>query len=156
MFATNHVLSGIAIGRLLERRPATALVVGVGSHLVLDMVPHWGCELGTVTNRQQFLRYAQRDGILGLVAALGGLAAVDRRARPATLAAIAGATVLDADKPAMYFWGKNPFPLAVRRIHSWAQNESPEGMPNEIVFGLSCALADVVIAVRSRRRVVTP
>ena len=51
---------------------------------------------------------------LGLVAALGGLAAVDRRARLATLAAIAGATVLDADKPAMYFWGRNPFPLAVR------------------------------------------
>ena len=74
----------------------------------------------------------------------------------ATFAAIAGATLLDADKPAMYFWRKNPFPRAVRRIHTWAQNESPEGMPNEILFGVSCALADAVIAVQSRRRVLTP
>ena len=44
MFVTNHVLSGVVIGRLLERHPVSAFVVGVGSHLALDMVPHWGCE----------------------------------------------------------------------------------------------------------------
>jgi hypothetical protein len=156
VFVTNHVLSGVAIGRVLERRPVTAFAVGVASHLALDMVPHWGCKLRTVGDSQQFLRYARRDGTLGLVAALGAIAAVDRRARLATLAAIVGATLLDADKPMMYFWRRNPFPRAVRRIHVWAQNESPEGMPNEIVFGVSCALADAVIAVQSRRRVVTP
>jgi hypothetical protein len=156
VFVTNHVLSGVVIGRVLEQRPVTAFVVGVASHLALDMVPHWGCQLRTVPDWQQFLRYAQRDGILGLVTALGALAAVDRRVRLATLAAIAGATLLDADKPAMYFWRKNPFPRAVRRVHAWAQNESPEGMSNEIVFGVSCALADAVIAVQSRRRVVAP
>lgn len=156
MFVTNHVLSGVAIGRVFEQRPGTAFAVGVASHLALDMVPHWGCKLRTVDDWQQFLRYAQRDGVLGLVAALGALAAVDRKARLATFAAIAGATLLDADKPAMYFWRKNPFPRAVRRIHAWAQNESPEGMPNEILFGVSCALADAVIAVQGRRRVVTP
>ncbi len=156
MFVTNHVLSGVAIGRVLEQRPVTAFAVGVVSHLALDMVPHWGCKLRTVDDWQQFLRYAQRDGILGLAVALGALAAVDRKARLATFAAIAGATLLDADKPAMYFWRKNPFPRAVRRIHTWAQNESPEGMPNEILFGVSCALADAVIAVQSRRRVLTP
>ena len=30
MFVTNHVLSGVVIGRLLERRPVAAFVVGVG------------------------------------------------------------------------------------------------------------------------------
>jgi hypothetical protein len=152
VFATNHVLSGVVIGRLLERRPVTAFVVGVASHLALDMVPHWGCQQRTAEDRQRFLRYAQRDGILGLVTTLGAVAAVDRRGRSATLAAIAGATLLDADKPAVYFWGRNPFPRWVRRIHAQAQNESPEGMPNEIAFGVSCALADAVIAVQSRRR----
>ena len=44
MFVTNHVLSGVVVGRLLERHPVAAFVVGVGSHLALDMVPHWGCE----------------------------------------------------------------------------------------------------------------
>ena len=43
MFVTNHVLSGVVIGRLLEQRPVTAFAAGVGSHLVLDWVPHWGC-----------------------------------------------------------------------------------------------------------------
>jgi hypothetical protein len=36
MFVTNHVLSGVVVGRLLERHPVAAFVVGVGSHLALD------------------------------------------------------------------------------------------------------------------------
>jgi hypothetical protein len=152
VFATNHVLSGVVIGRLLERRPLAAFAVGVASHLALDMVPHWGCQQRTTEDRERFLRYARRDGIVGLATTLGAVAAVPRAARPATLAAIAGATLLDADKPAVYFWGRNPFPRVVRRIHAQAQNESPQGMPNEIAFGVSCALLDVLIAAQGRRR----
>ncbi len=152
MFVTNHVLSGVVIGRVLERHPIAAFAVGVVSHLALDTVPHWGCELRTVEDWDSFVRYARRDGVLGLAATLCATGAIDRRARSATLAAIAGATLLDADKPMLYFWGRNPFPRAVRRLHARAQNESAEGMPNEILFGLVCAVADSVIAVRSRRR----
>ncbi len=64
---------------------------------------------------------------------------------------MAGAVLLDADKPMIYYFGRNPFPRAVRRIHARAQNESPEGIPNEILFGVSCAIADAVLAVSSRR-----
>lgn len=156
MFATNHVLSGVVVGRAFERRPLAAFAVGVASHLALDMVPHWGCELKDSEGRRRFVAYARRDGLLGLAVALGATAAVPRRARLATLAAIAGATLLDADKPAVYFWGRNPFPRPVRRLHTWAQNESPEGMPNEIAFGVSCAVADALIAARGRRRAATP
>ncbi len=152
MFVTNHVLSGVVIGRLLERHPVSAFVVGVGSHLALDMVPHWGCEQGTAAGKQLFLRYATRDGLVGLFAMGCAAAAVDRRARTATVAAMVGASLLDADKPAMHFFGRNPFPMVVRRIHSRAQNESPQGLPNEIVFGLACAIADAALAVNGRRR----
>ncbi len=152
MFVTNHVLSGVVIGRLLERHPVSAFVVGLGSHLVQDMVPHWGCELTTADGRQLFLRYAKRDGLLGLFAVACAAGAVDRRARVATLAAIAGAVLLDADKPMIHFWGRNPFPRTVRRIHARVQNESPQGMPNEIAFGLSFAIADAVIVGQGRRR----
>jgi hypothetical protein len=152
VFATNHVLSGVVIGRVFERRPVAAFVAGVASHLVLDMVPHWGCQRKTPEGRERFFRYAQRDGLLGLAVTLGATSAVHPRARVATLAAIAGATLLDADKPALYFWGKNPFPPIVRTIHARAQNESPDGMPNEIAFGVTCALADAFIAVQGRRR----
>jgi hypothetical protein len=152
MFVTNHVLSGVVIGRLLERHPITAFVVGVGSHLVLDMVPHWGREESTPAGSQLFLRYAKRDGLVGLLAMVCAAAAVDRQARKATLAAMAGAALLDADKPMMLYFGRNPFPMVVRRIHARAQNESPQGMRNEIVFGVACALMDAVLAVNSRHR----
>ena len=152
MFVTNHVLSGIAIGRYFERRPVTAFAVGVGSHLLLDMVPHWGCVKGTADGEDLFLGYAKRDGIVGLITMAGAVWAVDRQARAATLAAMLGAALLDADKPSAYFFGFDPFPKAVRRIHMWAQNESPKGLPNEFAFGIACATADAAIAVSSRRR----
>ena len=152
MFVTNHVLSGVVIGRLLERRPVAAFVVGVGSHLALDMVPHWGCELRSADGKELFFRYAKRDGLLGLFVMACAAGAVGRRARNATIAAMVGAVLLDADKPMIHYFGRNPFPMAVRRIHTRAQNESPEGLPNEILFGVSCAIADAVLAVSSRRR----
>ena len=152
MFVTNHVLSGVVIGRLLERHPVTAFVVGVGSHLVLDMVPHWGCGKSTPEDRELFLRYAKRDGLVGLMTMACAAGAVHRRARAATIAAMVGATLLDADKPLMYYLGRDPFPRAIRRIHGRAQNESPQGLPNEIVFALTCAIADAAIAVKGRRR----
>ena len=126
-FVTNHVLSGVAIGRYFERRPVTAFAVGVGSHLAFDMVPHWGCEKGTTDGEGLFLRYSKRDGIFGLITMAGAVWTVDRQARVATLAAMLGAALLDADNPSGYFFGIDPFPNAVSRIHKRAQNESPQG-----------------------------
>ena len=152
MFVTNHVLSGVVIGRLLERRPVAAFVVGVGSHLVLDMVPHWGCDLNQPAGEARFLRFATRDGLLGLTAMALAAGAAARRARPAMVAAMAGAALLDMDKPMLHFFGRNPFPDPVQRLHAAVQNESEDNLPNELAFGASCALADAVIVLRGRRR----
>ena len=151
MFVTNHVLSGVIIGRFLKRRPVAAFVVGVGSHLALDMVPHWGCDMRSAEGRQRFLRNAQRDGLLGLLVMACAAGAVDRRSRKATIAAMAGAALLDADKPMVFYFRRNPFPRVVRQIHARAQNESAQGMPNEILFGVSCAIADAVLVANARR-----
>ncbi len=151
MFVTNHVLSGVLIGRALERRPVAAFVAGVGSHLVLDAMPHYGfAGHGAELETEQFLRMAKRDGLLGLAAMATAIMAVDRRARLATAAAMAGAVLLDLDKPSLHFFGFNPFPLSVRRIHERIQNESPRRMPLEVGYGLAFAVADVV-ATRSAR-----
>jgi hypothetical protein len=56
VFVTTHVLSGLLIGRVLKKRPAAALPAGIGSHLVLDAIPHWGCRSG----RTHFLTVAER------------------------------------------------------------------------------------------------
>jgi hypothetical protein len=150
VFVTNHALSGVLIGRALERRPAAAFVVGIGSHLAVDMIPHWGCDKEADGYPERFLRVAKRDGLLGLAAMAACTLAVDRRARPAVLAAMAGAVLLDLDKPCGHFFGFNPFPGAVRRIHSWAQNESESGMANEFTFGVAFAVVDAAAAALSR------
>jgi hypothetical protein len=153
VFVTNHVLSGALIGRVLERRPVAAFVVGVASHLVLDAVPHWGCDTDQPGGANQFLVVAKRDGLLGLTAMALATLLVAKEGRLATLAAMAGAALLDLDKPCVHFFHKNPFPKVVRDVHDWVQNESPEGLPSEIRFGVAFAAADGLAAVLAQRNV---
>ena len=152
MFVTNHVLSGVLIGRALERRPAAAFVVGVGSHLLVDAIPHWGCDRSAPDAQERFLRVARRDGVLGLGVMAAAALAVDPKARPAVVAAMAGAALLDLDKPIEHFFGVYPFPDPVRRLHVWIQNESTTGLPKELAFGAVCTVIDAVVALGSRRR----
>lgn len=136
MFVTNHALAGALIGRLLPGRPITAFVIGAGSHLALDAVPHWGCEMWRPGGPRKFLEVARRDGVLGLSVMAAATLLVDRRSRPAVVSAMAGAVLLDLDKPCLHFFGRNPFPTVVQRVHSRVQRESPEAMPKEIFYGL--------------------
>jgi len=152
MFVTNHVLSGALIGRALERRPVAAFALGVASHLVLDTVPHWGCDKHKPGGAEEFLVVARRDGLLGLSAMAVAMLISRKSARPATVAAMVGAALLDLDKPLLHFFGRNPFPKAVNRFHNRIQNESPEGMANEIRFGLAFATVDVAAAIMGHRR----
>ncbi len=152
MFVTNHVLSGVLIGRVLEDHLVAAFAVGVGSHLVVDMIPHWGCDMSAEDGPDRFLAAARRDGLLGLATMGAAALAVDRQARPAVVAAMAGAALLDLDKPIMYFFGVYPYPDLVRRVHLWCQNESTDGMPKEVGFGVVFAVIDAVAALGTRRR----
>jgi hypothetical protein len=151
VFVTNHVLSGALIGRLTTQRPVTAFVVGVASHLALDAVPHWGCDVRRPGGPEKFLAAAKRDGLLGLAAIAGVTLTVERPARSATLAAMAGAVLLDLDKPVMHFFGRDPFPLLISNLHRRIQNESPNGLRNEIGFGVVFAALDATAAALSRR-----
>jgi hypothetical protein len=152
VFVTNHVLSGVLIGQAMEGRPMAAFAAGVASHLALDAIPHWGCDKGEKGGLEQFLRVAKRDGTLGLATMTAAALAVDRRSRSATIAAMAGAVLLDLDKPSVYFFGVNPFPAIVRRVHRQVQNESPDGMPNEIASGVLFVLADTIVTSMRRHR----
>ncbi len=129
-----------------------AFAVGVGSHLVLDAIPHWGCDVDTPDGARLFLRVARRDGLIGLAVGIGASTLVGRQLRPSTVAAIAGAVLLDLDKPFDHFFDLRPFPLAVQHLHGWVQNESPKGLPGELFAGLVMAVADVGI-IQSRSRV---
>jgi hypothetical protein len=79
---------------------------------------------------------AKRDGVLGLAVMAGAALAVERPARTATVAAMAGAV---------------PFPAIVQRVHQEIQNESRAGMPNELRFGAAFALADLLTLWRARQ-----
>src|ERR1700722_17991785 len=150
MFVTNHVLSGVLVGRLLKERPAAAFAVGVGSHLVLDAIPHWGCDREAPGGEERFVKAAKRDGLLGLAALAVAVAAVDRSARWATALAIAGAVLLDLDKPIEYFFGLYPCPAVDAQIHAAVQNESYDGMKREFVYGAVLGSAATASTLRGR------
>ena len=150
MFVTNHVLAGALIGRRYPGRPGAAFLVGLGSHLAMDAVPHWGCDVTVAGGSERFLRAARRDGVLGLVLAGAALLATDRRHRASTAAAISGSVLLDIDKPMEYFFGVNPIPAPVQELHGGIQRESERGMPVEVAAGVLLALAELRSSWRRR------
>ncbi len=122
MFITNHALAGAAVG-LVVRRPAAAFVAGLASHLAMDMVLHWGDDVSW----DEFVKVARVDGAVGLGVCAVVLAAAPSPARRAVAAGVAGACLIDMDKPGRHFFGRSPFPAVVDRFHGRIQNERPIG-----------------------------
>ena len=148
MFITNHVLAGTLAGSLFRRRPVLAFAVGFGTHIAMDMTPHWG---NPTLTKDGFYAVAKRDGLLGLgTIALVTIAGVPPRR--ALLAGIAGAAILDSDKPAEHFFGMNPFPKWIDEFHMRIQRESPEGMRTELAFGVALAAISAAVLIGRRRR----
>jgi hypothetical protein len=151
MFVTNHALSGALIGRALKGRPVAAFVAGMTSHLLLDTVPHWGCDMHQPGGPEKFYAAAQKDGLLGLATLAAGALTVEPAARASTVAGMLGAVLPDLDKPMVHFFNVNPFPRAFQRFHEQLQSESPEGLTNELRFGFGFTLANVLFTSRARR-----
>ncbi len=137
MFVTNHVLAGALVGLCLPRNPAQAFAGGVVSHVIMDLTPH--CGDATLT-AEEFFEIAKRDGLLGL-----GVLAVVMAATPAprrgVVAGVAGAVLLDLDKPCRQFFGVDPFPRWLSRFHHWIQSEAPHRLPHEVAAGSVLAIA---------------
>lgn len=141
MLVTNHVLAGALIGAAV-RRPALALALGIGSHVAMDITPHWGLPHGKGLQDPEFLRVAYRDGFAGL-AAMGSVYALARGRRLPVLAGMVGAALLDMDKPSRHFFGRSPFPAAVDRVHAEIQvgREHGHRMGQELVVAAGLAVA---------------
>jgi len=150
VFITNHALAGAAIGAVV-RRPVPAFVTGVVSHVVMDLTLHFG---EADMEWDEFLKLARVDGIVGL----GVTAAVAATAPPAmrrsALAGLAGACLIDLDKPGRHFFGRSPFPRIVDRFHHRIQNEAPQGGWVEAATA-AALLAAVAAAFRYRSGVGT-
>jgi hypothetical protein len=136
MFITNHVLAGAVIGLVAPRRPAKVALAAVGSHFVLDAVPHWG-----IDDKAKFRKVAIVDGLVGLATMRAVMGAVPRGTRVAVLTGMLGAAFPDADKPMEMFFKRSPFPAGVDRFHERIQRESARGIRTEI----RAALAMVVV-----------
>jgi hypothetical protein len=124
VFITNHALAGATLG-LLTRRPAVAFVTGMASHVAMDMVLHWGDER---LDWDGFVEVAKVDGTLGLAVCAALLAVAPVTSRPAVAAGIAGACLIDLDKPGHHFFGRSPFPPVVDRLHARIQRQRPTGL----------------------------
>jgi hypothetical protein len=147
MFITNHVLAGTLAGTALRRRPLLAFGLGVATHVAMDITPHWG---NPTLERDGFFAVAKRDGVLGL-GVVAVVAAAGVPPRTALLAGIAGAALLDADKPCEFFFGFNPWPKWLDDFHKRIQQESPEGIRTEVVTGIALAALSAVVLARRRR-----
>jgi hypothetical protein len=146
VLVTNHVLSGAMIGYAARGAPS-AFGMGVASHLALDAVPHWGGHA-----IEDVMPVAVADGLSGLAAMTLATLAASSRVRLRVLAGMAGAALLDLDKPSLVFLGFSPFPSAVDRLHGRVQREAPHRMRQEIVVGLLGALGVAALTARARRR----
>lgn len=149
MFVTNHALAGASIGAL-ARHPLTAFAAGVASHLVMDMTLHYGDQHGW----DHFLKLARIDGTIGLAVTATVAGTAPRAVRVGALAGLAGACIIDMDKPGRHFFGRSPFPEAVDRFHARIQNEVPWG---GWIEAAAAALLTVGVATvfRSRRPTAT-
>jgi hypothetical protein len=151
VFVTNHALAGAAIGALAAR-PAPAFVAGVASHVLMDMTLHFG---DPELDDAGFLRLARVDGTIGLGVTAAVALAAPRPVRVAALSGLAGACLIDLDKPGRHFLGRSPFPSVVDRFHGRIQNEAPHG--GWVEAATTATLVAVVAAVfryragRSRR-----
>ena len=152
MFVTNHVLAGALIGRALRRHPVAAFGVGVVSHFAMDACPHWGMGDDEPFSWERFYPIARCDGCLGLAAMTAGLGLAPGANRKASLSGMLGAAAVDADKPMRYFFGWNPFPAAVQRLHTRVQRQAPNRMGVELAVGAALASTVVVLSRRDRAR----
>ena len=148
MLISTHVLSGALLGRALGR-PLPALVLGVGSHLALDSLPHWGHSGGWPPRPldDETYRVAVVDGLtgLGLVAAV--MRVVAPRSRAAVLAGIVGACLPDLDKPGRQFFGRSPWPAAFDRMHACMQVdvENPDRLAADATIAAALAVATLAL-----------
>jgi hypothetical protein len=146
MFITNHALAGAAIGAAIGR-PVPAFVAGVASHVAMDMVLHYG-DAGL--DWDEFVEIARVDGTIGLAVTAAIAAASPPAVRASALAGLAGACIVDMDKPGRHFFGRSPFPAAIDRFHGRIQNEAPVG--RWVEAAAAAALAACVAGVFRLRR----
>jgi len=128
MLISNHVLSGAVIGSLCQNAPE-AFVAGLVSHFLLDSIPHWNAGA-----QEKYIAIAKTDGTFGLVAVATILAVTPKKRRRRVLAGMLGSCLPDIDKPSEYFFGKNPVPKKIQKIHGQIQIEH-----NNLFFVEVCA-----------------
>jgi hypothetical protein len=150
VFITNHVLSGAIIGLAAPRRPVKVAIAAVGSHFVLDTVPHWGTD-----DKARFRRIAIVDGLCGLATMAGVMRFAPKGTRVAVLAGMLGAAFPDSDKPAEMFFHRSPFPVAVDQFHSAIQRESARGVRTELRAAVLMGTAVAVLRLGVRRQRMT-
>lgn len=133
MLFSTHIVAGAVLGGLL-RRPALVAPVAVASHLAMDLVPHWGNP-----DEAAFLRAARVDGLAALALGVGLLLRAPGPRRVAVLTGMAGAGLLDLDKPGRHFFGISPFPRAVDDFHARIQEgvEAPERVWVDLLSALA-------------------
>lgn len=147
MMATNHGLTGAALG-LAVHEPVAAVGLALGSHFILDAMPHFGSESHA---SKGFLTLIAFDllGIIAIISLLAGL-------QPDNWQLAIGCAVVAMIPDVMWLpnWlltlsgrAKRPHKHFLPRFHKsiqWA--EKPNNWPVEIIWGTCMAAVVAKIA----------
>lgn len=134
MLITNHIIYSTLISKMFKLNPATAFLAGVGSHLVLDSIPHWGPDKASPNADKDFLAIARVDGVVG--ASLTLAICKNSNFDLSTMACLAGAIAPDLDIVTNHFFGKVFIPKAFSRFHGRIQIESADRISKEFYFSI--------------------
>ncbi len=158
MVLATHAVIGGAIGRVLSTEPLAALAFGFISHFLLDAVPHWDYELGSLTEDKNkplnnsirfdksFLRDLLKTGIDALLG-LGFAWLIFGQSSAAVVAVLLGAIggLLPDFLQLVYMRFKREPLRSLQRFHLWIHSKVRlDGRPAVGIF-LQVALSVAVI-----------
>ena len=143
MLITNHVVAGAVIGAVAPG-PASAFVLGIASHVVMDALPHWGHPDYGV-----FIKVAVVDGLVGLATLATWRAPPPRTGEQPSWPGCSGPACPTPTSRARCSSAARPSRRGWTRCTSGSRTRPQERMPYEALGGLVGAL---VVRAWLRRR----
>lgn len=145
MLLTAHVATG-ALLALAVRNPVLVFPVAVGSHLALDMVPHWA----VAQDPRAWLALAALDGLSALCLAAVLCFSTHPTLRLSLCVGVFGASLLDFDKPYRLLTGAQLWPDQVHYVHTAFQHELASLWWVDSLITALAVLCCTILIVRSR------
>jgi hypothetical protein len=155
MILSTHAIVGAAIASFLPSHPATAFVLGFGSHFVLDAIPHWDYPISSASVNPKIgapltfdrgllrdLALIGSDGLLGILGAL--LLFASSEGLWSILLGAFGAMLPDPLHTIHAHFPHEPL-RSLQRFHRWIHTD--KRIEKDLILGVGSQIAFVAVVV---------